>query len=607
MIDSSIILAIACGKAKSQEVTEYCKKLEAFLDDGKNVIHPDYYDAEQQLSQCYNYLAQIEQLDKNIVEDKYSGSFQRGLKITLEQLEEKLRNLSYQNLTEDKLEGALLYLADEAGTTVYNLRKYYESIKSTEDREEFIFTVKAELDLMQELEAAKLDLREFLPPLIANEIITFATKLEIRPECCLTALITALPTCCKIGTQLEINADQGFYVSPYQFSMIVAESGSTKTAIYEIFARDPLAAIQESVLQAHKEHKAEVLQAQAEYEQMDEDERKLEYPEGCPTCREEPKVLHFGSKTMEAISAQFEMYPDQPLAYMKDELSGLFLDADKYNGGKGSESKDLMSAHGGILPPVIRKNGGLIANPRKVGINIFGTIQPEVLQEFWSSVTDPDGYWSRFLYCYQGKAQKSIPPKRTGKPFTLPGLIETLFRAVYTLQPINYKLCDRGYSIYANYYNHLGKSGYKEVHPALSKAYSKALGLTGRLILMLHIIKEVTAGEGYAPAETVDPDTVNKGIALMQFYLKQRILLNKKLCNQESISPQLKAVDDLSKRLGSIAAREVKQNIWYLRDSKPNEIRNWFLELVEAGYGHTEGKGSRLRYQTSTKNPLQFE
>lgn len=608
MIDTSIILAIDAENAKSEEVTEYAETLRIFLDNPDSPRHPDYYIAKQHLNRCYNYLTVIEQLEKNPVEDKSKKSFPRRLQIPIEELEKKLRNLSYQNLTEDKLEGALIYLADEVGTTLYNLKKYYESIKNVEDREEHLSATKSELELILKLEARKLKLNEFLPPQIAQETMKLASKVKVSPEACLTTLITAISTCCKVGTQLEINLSQGFVVSPYQFSMIVAESGSMKSFIYDTFAQDPLAALQQSLDAGRKIEVAQYQEKIEFWDSLTPEERAHEFPEGKPELIDRPKVLYVGEKTIEGILTQFNRYPDQPIAYMKDELAGLFLDADKYKSGKGSESQTLMSMHGGNCPSVLTKSGGLESNSGKIGLNIFGTIQPEVLQEFWSEkVIDPDGYWSRFLYCYQPKTKKEIELERSGEPSPLPELLASLFRAVYALPAISYELCNEGYKTYAVFYNFLAATGHNEVHPAMSKAYSKALGLTGRLILILHIIDQVVRGKELTPTKVVPLDTVMKGINLMEFFIEQRILLHKKLCNEDSISPELKAILDASKRLGWVTARMIKRNIWQLRDTEPNKIRFWFQELADLGYGEIQGKGNRLKYSAQNPNPRQLD
>lgn len=596
MLDTSIILSIAEENSKPGIVEEYAKTLEEFLDDRKNVSHPDYYDAKQHLSQCYNHLAQIEQLDKHKVEDKYSKSFTRRLRIPIEELEEKLRNLGYQNLTEDKLEGALIYLADEVGTTPYNLKKLYESIKTVEDREEFLTSIKDELQEIIRLEGSKLKIQEFLPPTIARETLAYADNLKVAPEACLTALITALSVCNAVGTELEIRPAQGFVVSPYLFSMIVAESGSMKSPILKTFAKSPIEQLQRDFIEQYKYQLAKYEEDMSRWDALDPEERITEYPDGIPRVADRPRLAYIGDKSIEAMNLQFDRHPEQALLYMKDEIAGLFNDADKYKSGKGSENTDIMSMSDGTAPPVIRADRGLVSNPSRVGLSIFGTIQPEVLQEFWSDVVDPDGYWSRFLYCYQARSLKFLPDEQGGKESILPGLLASVFKAVSNLQPVSYKLDSEGYRTYQVFYNFLAKKGYSEVHPAISKTYSKALGVTGRLILNLHILNEICSGDGIRPRQVIPLGTVMKGINLMEFYLEQRILLMRKLCNQDSISPQLKAVIETSKKLGSISARDVKRYNWHLRDTNPSDIRSWFQELESLGYGCTKGKGNRLKY-----------
>ncbi|MEM9507532.1 MAG: DUF3987 domain-containing protein [Cyanobacteria bacterium P01_E01_bin.35] len=606
MIDSTIILSIAAEKANPEKVTEYCEKLESFLSDQKNVTHPDFYDAKQHLSQCYDYLTLNEQSDKDAKKDRHPRSFSRKLAIPLPDLEEKVRNLTYENYTDEQLEGALLYLSREVNCTSYELRKYYDSVRLSEEREEFLSSTKTELEQIIKLERAKLNIKDYVPSPIATELLAYAKNLKVAPEACLTTLITALSVCNQIGTVLEIRPSQGFTVSPYLFSMIVAESGSMKSPILRTFAKKPIEAVQQGFIDKYKHTLAEYEQKIDEWDSMNIDDRKHHFPEGKPFAPDRPRLIYFGDKSMEAVNNQFDRYPEQALLYMKDEIAGLFNDADKYKNGKGSENTDLMSMFDGTAPPTIRADRGLVANPGTVGLSIFGTIQPEVLEHFWSDVIDPDGYWSRFLYCYQAKSLKSLPQERGGEESELPELLAKLFKLVNTFPAVAYNLDEDGYETYRIFYDFLARKSYEEVHPAISKAYSKALGLTGRLILNLHILDQASQGNGVLPAKTVPLKTVMKGINLMEFYMEQRLLLMKKLCNQDSISPHLKSLIEASQRLGWISAREVKQNIWHLKDTDPNKIRSWFQELENLGYGKTEGKGNRLKYSCQHEKPLQF-
>lgn len=595
MINHALILAIAAGKANHENVSEYCKELEIFVQDGKNVTDPQYYDAQEHLSQCYDWLTQNEPSHNNNKEKPPQNSFKK-LSIPLEELESEIRDLVAENLSPEHVEGNLIYLARKVNCSSYELRRLYDSVAACEANEEFLATTRTELEQIIKLEKSKLDVKEFVPDPIATELLAYAKNLKVSPEACLTTLITALSVCNSIGTVLEIRPSQGFIVSPYLFAMIVAESGSMKSPILKTFAKQPIERLQKEFIDKYKSQLAHYEEKMDEWDSMNSDDRAQYFPEGKPTVLDRPQLNYFGDKSMEAVNNQFDRYPNQALLYMVDEIAGLFNDANKYNNGKGSESQALMSMYDGNSSPVIRADRGLVADPGTVGLSIFGTIQPEVLEKFWGDVIDPDGYWSRFLYCYQAKSLKTLSAERGGESSQLPGLLAELFKRVQCYPPVAYKLDDSGYESYRVFYDFIARKSHGEVHPAIAKAYSKALGVTGRLVLNLHILNHAASSNTGIPSNVIPPMTVVKGINLMEFYISQRLLLMKKLCNQDSVSPHLKAIIEASKRLGWVTARQVKQNIWHLKDVEGTKIRLWFQELANLGYGRVEGKGNRLKY-----------
>lgn len=600
MINNEMILAITANKAKFEEVQEYSKNLENFLDDPRNVLNPDYYDAKEHLGFCYDWLVQNEKgsVDNSTDKNPSSRSFPRKLLIDASELHKRVLSIVEESYTPDQLEGAILYLSRDVGCTSYELKQYYQSLKIQEDREEFLTSTKQEIDQIIRLEGRMLKIHDFIPPLLADEICIYANNLKVRPEACLTALLAGISVCNKIGTVLEIRPAQGFIQSPYLFAMLVAESGSMKSPILNTFSQKPLMPLQASFVDKYKAELAAYELAISEWDSMDEEDRSLSFPNGKPEIKDRPRVIHISEKTMEGMNNQFDRYPDQALLYCKDEIAGIFQGADKYRGGKGSEKTDIMSMYDGVGQPTLRAKEGLISNPDRVGLSIFGTIQPEVLEQFWSDVVDPDGQWSRYLYCYQAKSLKYLPVEQGGEESRLDGMLESVFKSVYKLPAVAYKLDRDGYACYKAFYDYLGKKGYEEVHPALSKAYSKALGQAARLILNLHIINEMVDSNVDYPREIVPLSTIRKGINLMEFYLEQRQLLTKRLCNSDSISPELISVIKASKKIGWVSSREIKRNIWKLRDTDPAEIRKWFQELSELGYGDLNGKGNRLKFKS---------
>lgn len=607
MLNNDLIVAIEAGKANRSNVEQYLVSLENYMSDGTNIVHPKYYSAKRHKQLCMDYLAT--DLDEPIETPTYSQPSSRYLHKTLnipyEEIEKRLKTIAEDTYTESQLEGIILLLSRDAGCTTHEIRQVYTAIKLQEDREEFIASTKKEVDDIIRLSRRIIDIQDFVPKVLADEIISFSNCLKVRPESCLTALLPAFSTLLKIGTVIEIRPAQGFVEIPYLFAMLVAESGSMKTPIFNVFAKKPLDSIQQSVESNYAAAKALHEEELSEYDSMDDETRSLNFPNGKPQMVDRPKFIHVANKTPEGINAQFSRYPEQAIIYLVDELSGLFGSMDKYTKGQGSERQEMMSMYNGIGSPTVRAKEGLISNPAKVGLSIFGTIQPDVLENFWGEVTDPDGQWSRFLYCYQPKSLKTLPIEQGGADSRLPDLLEIIFKAAYALPAVNYQLDAYGYSVYRAFYEHIAEKGYEEVHPALAKAYSKALGQAGRLILNLHVLNSVIDNPNSQPSQIIPVEIIRKGINLMDYYLEQRELLTKRFSSFETISPNWVSVLELSKKLGWISARDVKRNTWRLKDTDTTEIRKWFQDMASEGYGEIQGRGKHLKFYTGEVNPRQ--
>ena len=196
MFNNDLILAIEAKKANSQNVEEYLISLENFLSDGRNIIKPEYYKAKQHKQLCEDFLDK--QVDEPIGEpsasepsSRYLG---RNLRLPMEEIERRLLTYAEDGYTDAQLEGLLIALSKEANCTSFELKNLYNAIKLQEEREEFISTTKQEVDEIIRLKGRTIDIREFVPSVLADEIIKFSDCLKVRPESCLTALLPALTT-----------------------------------------------------------------------------------------------------------------------------------------------------------------------------------------------------------------------------------------------------------------------------------------------------------------------------------------------------------------------------------------------------------------------------
>ncbi len=176
-------------------------------------------------------------------------------------------------------------------------------------------------------------------------------------------------------------------------------------------------------------------------------------------------------------------------------------------------------------------------------------------------------------------------------------MLAAIFQSVYKLPATAYQLDSQGYLVYKAFYDYIAKKGYNEVHPALAKAYSKALGQAARLIVNLHVLYSVIGKISDYPAQIIPIETIRKGINLMEYYLEQRELLTKKYSSFETISPNWISVLELSKKIDLVSAKDVKRNIWRLRNTEATEIRKWFQDMASEGYGELQGRGKHLKFR----------
>jgi hypothetical protein len=92
-----------------------------------------------------------------------------------------------------------------------------------------------------------------------------------------------------------------------------------------------------------------------------------------------------------------------------------------------------------------------------------------------------------------------------------------------------------------------------------------------------------------------------KAIKLSNFFIAQaRWLCASKPNKDNELAVHFTKIIDYSRRTGLITAKQVKQAIWSLRETDPNQIRNWFIELEKMGYGKTSGQGTRLRFSVNS-------
>ncbi len=592
---------IQSGEATEALTQEYLAKLENFLADPKSLDHPDYFEANRQLdlvAQIFESLSEEEETD-NV---KAIISSRKRLRVTEEELEEKVtRIIETENLTADKLQVLLSFLADDVGMHPLELEKYYRAKKEHIENKGHLEDIKREVDSILRLEKVSLKLEEVIPTRYADLIYNHCAELGIRPEACLTALLSGFSACHHIGTRIFLIRRTGYFQNPSIFATVVAKPGSMKSEIRNRFAVKPLLGLQKDMIEQFRRAEKERKETEIEYRMMSKEERKAEYPQGLPEFPERAKAIFVDDPTFEALALNFYHYPDQAILYSRDELKGIFDSLNKYRGGKGSDEAQLLSLYDGDGLSINRASSGAIF-VEETALSIFGTIQPIVLSKLLGDGEDINGMFSRFVYCWQPEFLPNIQFEDDDyQECPLDKPLAELFTRAFATKPKSYHLSKGAFRRYMLFYDFLGKRAIKEFNPILKHALNKAKGQCGRFILNLHLLESL----GNRPTKEVNPtigiEGVEKGIKVTQFFLEQVELLHKTICNSESQSGKLREVLSISETQGWIRARDFVRSRRAFRNIDPNLVREWFLELERLGYGEVKGRGTRLQFRASSK------
>jgi hypothetical protein len=508
----------------------------------------------------------------------------------------RLDALIDQDLPQSELRLAINELASQSSYQTGEIWKLYRN--RTDELERDREAEQAELDQILKAKSASINLRTILPPGLAEPIIKLASWLNLRPECYLTALLTGVSTLHHTQTQLILNEAWDFSVTPNLFSAIVAQSSQKKSPILKAMVTKPLQRLQAKAKERYQQELADYKFLLERYEQLKKekkyDDLEAEFPDGKPT---EPrqKLYYFTNATGEGIINQVAAHPDQGLLYLKDELAGIFKSFGQYKGGRGSEQEDLLSFYDGTGGTVLRASG-TTADLHGLLLSIMGTIQPAVLQSLLKDFEDSNGNWARFMLVHQPLAASEM--SEDGGKLDLTEMLASLYKKVDTLStPSTFRLTQDAFKLFCQTYNRLEQRRCDvSTSAAMQNVWGKSEGRIGKLAINLHLIKAAWNDE--TPSEDIDKDTIKAAIELTNFYAQQVQALYTELEDGSTLSPMLAKVIEVAQRKDDfITAKEVQLTITKNKRPKPDQVRQWFTELVDMGKGITQGQGRKLKFK----------
>ena len=187
------------------------------------------------------------------------------------------------------------------------------------------------------------------------------------------------------------------------------------------------------------------------------------------------------------------------LTLYRDELSGWFADFGRY--AKSGEIGHYLSIFDNSNFSINRKGDRpqLITKPF---LNIYGTIQPGVLQDVLSkNNAETSGFAQRFLYLYP---EFPIRQYSKGIQKVQPTTYNQLINLIYDVsEQYETELTDEAENVYAEFYNEMEAERAK-ADDFWSAVYSKAQIQVLRLALTVKVSRLLTAQSNYVEAEDVE-------------------------------------------------------------------------------------------------------
>lgn len=353
-----------------------------------------------------------------------------------------------------------------------------------------------------------------LQEIIRNAARAFVVPLEV-PVCAVLALASAC-----IGRVRGIIIKEGWAPHANLYLALVGLSGTGKSPC--------ASAIMKSAYRVDFEMHREWQQASADYllekEKYREAVRQYRKGEiqdpGPPPEKPKRRQVLVDDATVESLT---DALADNPrgILWIRDELAGLLLDLDKYQGEKGSTKTRLMSSYDSGPWKVGRVNQERTNYIPHATLSIFGTIQPAALADIFCGQDAATGFLPRFLFV---RFVPDRPGIWTDCTFSKSRRAEQdhITRALLALdfdsadQPKFIGVKKDAKALYVAWHDRLAMEAWMGTSDDENSVLSKLRDQCLRLALILHLLRAVT--EEQSDTAPVMAETMGKAILLADWF-----------------------------------------------------------------------------------------
>jgi DNA polymerase I-like protein with 3'-5' exonuclease and polymerase domains len=265
----------------------------------------------------------------------------------------------------------------------------------------------------------------------------------------------------------------------------------------------------------------EFTDALLEYDEQIEVRRKASKEERGDIPRpEKPKrrQLFVDDVTSEALVGIFDANP-RGILWIRDEISGLLLDLDKYSGQHGSTKARLMSAYDSG-PWAVDRVGRSSYVPHAC-LSMFGGIQPKYVSTIFSELDADTGFLPRFLFVVVNRSKPAVFTGASVSEISVTAL-NNLIHGLLTLRlddhgnPISVMLDPEAHGTYLAWHDRGAIDSFWN-DPDFESVMNKLQGQCLRIALSLHYMDMVSKRE--PEVLSLQSDVMLRAIHLTEFFM----------------------------------------------------------------------------------------
>ncbi|WP_293354907.1 MULTISPECIES: DUF3987 domain-containing protein [unclassified Microcoleus] len=495
----------------------------------------------------------------------------------VENLKSEIDELLSEDLKRSQLQIKITGLAQKYRIPSSDILKIYRDREQELEQEADEEDVVTEVARLLSIQKSQIRLGEVLPPKLAAPIEELAARLNLRPECYLTALLTQVSSLFKVGTEVLLYRGSDYRCTPNYFAGIVAESSQKKSPIMRAIIDRPMKSLRDKARSQYEKAYAEYESELAAWKSAKGDDK------GIAPKPPRQKLYSFSKTTGEGILYQVAEHPDQALMYRCDELAGLFKSANQYRGGKGSDDEDLLEFWNGTGSTVLRASG-VKADLDGLLLSVFGTIQPDVLATLLKDCSDSNGKFARFDFVFQPLAASKLSEEDTGSLDIAP-MLSDLYAKIDRLPALNLELDRDAKKLFVAFYNAIEEQRVAEPMQGLRAMLGKMPEKVGKMAAIIHTLRCVFTGSPVVA--NIPKSAVEAAIKFVKFSSDQIASLYAEFSDRNALAPNLTKLILLAERKGgTLSAREAQRTFTSGHKAvSVQQVREWFAELESMNFG----------------------